>query len=298
MVEKGMRDVFGRSYFPFISGDFDVQVYRSPALDVETDQTVMVDWNHALPVDSLPLTINDPASTPGSWSVSSSYYTPYSQGFRRVQDNFGQVSSYGAVPAALRQPGDLTRVDVSQNRSPSGTANLVLLRAAFEDLSTPAAVTLAPPDYLSPVAPVIDLNAVSQLSVTVPIWKPKLGHTVSVARFTTQLSIVPDHYLNMFVRPGWAGDTASLTLRVPDLRNLADWTTDMELSGRAQVNWEISAMDQDQPLDAPLGQARTAIESTLMGMKIPPGLSAAMACGEHCDPPAASRRSPFARRAP
>src|SRR5262249_32307140 len=162
-----------------------------------------------------------------------------------------------------------TRVEASATGNPSSQGGPLPVRAAFQEMAIPGAVTLAPADYLSAAAPTIDLNAVSQLSVTLPIWRSKLGHTGSAAAFRAQASLGPDHYLNRFVRPGGAGDTASVTLHLPDLRNLADWTTDMELTGRAEVDWVLSVIDQDQPLDAPFGQGRIGVESTLSGKMVP-----------------------------
>jgi hypothetical protein len=286
-VDQGTQDIYGRAFTAVPPEEFNIRVYRPPSLDVETDQVMTIDWTRASSAVSFPLTIADPMNTPGTWGMSSSYLMPHGHGLRQVEEEFGKPTSYSTVGPAQRQSGDVARVEVSETggTTPGGP---LPVRSAFREMTTPTAVILEPADYLGAAPPAIDTNAVSQLSVTVPIRASKLGHTVSAASFTTD-TIVQQHYLSLFVRPGWAGNAASVTLKSPDLRNCASWTTGMELTGRTEVDWVLSVLDQDQPLDAPLGQGRIAVESTVLGRTVP---------GQHAIAAPRPGRSPFARRVP
>jgi hypothetical protein len=283
IVPRGLQDIYASASPPVGGPDVSFIVYRAPALDLEMDQTLTIDWSRGAVTELFPLTVSDPASLPGTWGMTSNVVTPHGHGIRTLQIDFGQPPRYAAVAAAVRQPGDITRVEVTETGLSPGEA-----RSAFQEMATPAAVTLAPADYLSATAPTIDTNAVSQLSAAVPLRASKLGHTVSAASFTTN-TIVEQHYLRLFVRPGWAGNAASVLLHAPDLRNCASWTTDMELTARTEVDWVLSVLDQDQPLDAPIGQGRIAVESTVSGKTSP---------GQRTSAAAAPGRSPFARRMP
>jgi hypothetical protein len=271
-------------------------VYRGPIPDAAAHRALTIDWSQASPPVGFPLAISDPANAPGVWGVVSSYLVPRGRASRTIEIDFDKPSTYTAVPEALRKPGEIIRVEASETGNPVGPTTSLLGRSAFQEMATPAAVTLSPADYLSVAEPTIDTNAVSQLSVTVPIHASQLGHTVSVASFTTSTVVEALRYQRMFVRPGWAAGAASVALRVPDLRNLASWTTDMELSGRTEVDWSVSVRDQDQPLDAPVGQGRRGVESRLSGKVLPPARAAAdrETTGDPVSPP---RRSPRAWRA-
>jgi hypothetical protein len=302
-VDKGVRDVYARSYFPVFNGQDDVKIYRGPALDVEADTAIAIDWSQAKPADSFPVTISDPANTPGTWSLVSMYLTPHGEGMHEVQLVFDKPTMYATLPAALRQPGDVMRVEVNETGSSSAQNGPLPARHAYQEMASPAAVTLTPPDYLTATAPKIDTNAVSQLSLMLPIAAPKLGHTISEASFTTS-SLGMFHYQRMFVRPGWAAGAASVALRVPDLRNLASWTVNMELTGRNEVDWELSVTDQDQPFDAPLTQDRSGTISELFGKVVPPGRTSVASAVTAANAATRAmhrgglRRSPLERRAP
>lgn len=299
-VDKGVRDVYARSYFTDFNGQNGVEIYRGPALDIEADTAVAIDWSQARPVDRFPVTIRDPANPPGTWSLASMYLTPHGEEMHEVQLVFNKSTMYATLSAALRQPGDVTRVVVSETGTSSVQNGPLPARQAYQEMAAPAAVTLTPPDYLTATAPRIDTNAVSQLSLMLPIAAPKLGHTISEASFTTS-SLGRFHYQRMFVRPGWAAGAASVALRVPDLRNLASWTVNMELTGRNEVDWELSVTDQDQPFDAPLTQDRSGTISELFGKVVPPGRTSVVTAANAATRAmhrGGLRRSPLERRVP
>jgi hypothetical protein len=282
-VEKGLEDIF--IGFP---SQF---VYRAPAIDVEADQALTIDLSQALPPEVFPITLADPANATGQLSSTSSYLMPHTRGsqFIGFGPPFGASQTYATVPAAEREPGDVTEVVADeQTANPDGS---LTLRAVRRHMTVPGPVTVTPAAAISAPSPVIVLDAVSQLSVTVPIRPSVLGHTVSSASFMTEANQFDFRYLHMFVRPGWAAGQATVTLQSPDLRNLASWTTDMELSAGTEVDWTVSVVDQDQPLDAAIGDL-TALETQLVGKVTPMGQRIAVtACDARC-------RAKFVRRAP
>lgn len=285
-IPKGVADVFARTYAPSISGDFAVRVYRGPTLDVQADQTLSIDMTTAVGVVTYPLTIRDPANVPGLWGVSSSLLTPHAHRFRWVQNLSDRQTGYSVVDASARQPGDILRVDVSETGATTDR-NRLPLRSAFQEMATPSAVTLEPAAFLTVTDPSVDTRAVSQLSVTLPILPSALGHIASSAAFTTQ-DFAAIHYLQMYVRSGWAKGQSSVTLRAPDLRNLVEWSSDMALKARTEVDWSISVTDQNVPLDAPAGDGRRGTRSTVEGKVFPPQFATRTdaACpDERCDVP-------------
>ncbi len=286
-IPKGVADVFARTYAPVFGGDFAVRVHRGPTLDVQQDQTLSIDMTTAVGLVTYPLTISDPANVPGLWGVSSGHFTPHAHRFRWIQNFFDRQTGYGVVDASVRQPGDILRVDVSETGATTDR-NRLSVRNASQEMTTPSAVTLEPPEFLTVMDPSVDTRAVSQLSVTLPILPSALGHIASSASFTTQ-DFVAIHYLQMYVRPGWAKGQASVTLRAPDLRNLVEWSSDMALKARTEVDWSISVTDQNVPLDAPVGDGRRSTRSTVSGKVFPPQFvtRTEVGCpGEPCDAPA------------
>ena len=265
-VAKGTQDIFARGFEPLFGEDVGVRVYRGPALDIEGDQQISIDWSQARPVETYPLAITG-VSDPGLWATDASYLVAGGHGFRTVKQAISAATTYATVPAALRRPGELTRVEASETRNVNPGPNEVyplLLRSAFQQLTTPGPVTLLRGDLVAIASPTIDTDAVSQLSVTLPIPPSKLGHTRSTASFTTEAPFGLGRRQDLIVRPGWAAGASTVTLTVPDLRNLAGWTPDMELYGRTEVDWAITVDDQDQPFDAPAVDTR-GVACTLIG---------------------------------
>jgi hypothetical protein len=251
-VDKGVQDVFV---------GFPGATYRGPSIDIEADQALTIDLSQALPPDVFSLTFDDPMLALETSSSRSSYLMPHSHTVHTIDIEFGVPGVYAAPAAAQRQPGDVVRVEVVQA---AGGAT----RDVVRDMTTPVDVTLEPGPAISMMAPMIDTDAVSQLAVTLPIPPATLGHVMASASFTAQPELTAGHYLHMFVRPGWAAGQATVSLPTPDLRDLADWTVDMEVQAGNPVDWALAVTDQDQPFDAPIGD-RTAVENRLSGTVSP-----------------------------
>ncbi|MGH9884431.1 MAG: hypothetical protein ACREBE_02815, partial [bacterium] len=267
VVPRGLTDVFVRSYLVFPGGESDVRVHLGPSIDIQDDQQLSIDMADAVHLETHPLTISDPASLPGTWSTASSYVTPHARQFHTIQGFFDRHISYSMLPASARQPGDLARVEVTESAAISDQTRSSV-RGAFQNMATPSAVSLEPPAFLTVSDPSIDLRAVSQLSVTLPILPSKLGYTVSKASFYTS-TVVSSSYLEIHVLPGWAQSQPSVSLHVPDLRNLSEWTSDMALKARTEVDWSISVIDQNVPFGAPLADGMRGLTSEVSGKLIP-----------------------------
>lgn len=266
VVGKGTQDVFARGFTPVFGDDFGVRVYRGPTLDVEGDQLISIDWSQARGVDGYPLALTG-STEQGLWVTVSSYLMPHGHASRTIRQTLGTPTRYVTVPAALRQPGELTRVEASETRNVNPAPNEVyplLVRSVFQQRETPGPVTLAPGEILAIASPLIDTDAVSQLSVTLPLPPSTLGYTQSTASFTTTQGSGLSRRQDMIVRPGWAAGASTATLTVPDLRNLAGWTSEMALYGRTQVDWTVTVAEQDRPFDAPAGEA-SGVACTLIG---------------------------------
>jgi len=266
VVAKGTQDIFARGFEPLFGEDVGVRVYRGPALDIDGDQHISIDWSQARSAETYPLAITG-VSDPGLWGTEASYLVAGGHGFRTIEQAINAATTYATVPAALRRPSELTRVQASETRNVDPVQVYPLLvRSAFQQLATPGPVTLLRGDLVDLASPTIDTDAVSQLSVTLPVPPSKLGHTRSTASFRTSEIFGLSRRQDMIVRPGWAAGASTVTLTVPDLRNLAGWTTDMELNGRTEVDWTITVDDQDQPFDAPAVDT-SGVACTLIGKK-------------------------------
>lgn len=237
-VPKGRTDLFGVLRAGTFSNTEPTKIVRVPAIDLQADQSISVDFRNqgAAPV-RFPLTTS-------TLSADELAYVSFSV---RAPTNPGSFSSYAlysslpvpttheyaALPAALRQTGDLYVTSVRATGSAGS-------RSSARYVATPGPVTADLP---------LGLDAPTPALLQQPYLRPVFAFSTTEPRLAGQRYFADAYSINettgvyrdWFVElsPGWIGGQSAIQYTMPDLTAIPGWTPTFALERRLAIGWSV-----------------------------------------------------------